>query len=390
MLLALCALPLVGSVAPRGLSFLPGAIGLIGFVAHYYIFKTRPVISKPALIIAGSTMVLALLSCIWSIDPSESLDRCIKIFPIFLGGVLLFSLVKEQDEVFFEKFPKYFVITMLLVASLNAFEMVTSGILHNLIRGQGYIYTDNLSHLNRNIVVMTLCLLPAFMILLSRKQYVLLALLVLVSGIAFAITDSQSAHLAFLVGLLTLALFPVRQKWAWGVLWALLSVLLLATPWLAQYMFNNLPQLIENIHWFSTGYAPQRMEIWDFVSRYALQNPLYGFGIEATKMVEEFDSQTLYHGVKNVLHPHNFAVQFWIEFGVIGPLFLMGIIAYIMSKIITLPRFSSKLSLAVFMAFISIAATGYGFWQSWYLGLVIMLFVYCLILTRSFDLENKV
>lgn len=389
MLLALCAFPLVGSVAPRALSFLPAAVGLLGFGAHYFIYKIRVEISKPALIIAGSTLALAFISCIWSIDPSESLDRCVKMLPIFFGGVLLFSLVRAQDEIFYEKFPKFFVIAVLLTASYNAFEMLTSGLLYNLMHGKGYEFVENLSHLNRNIVVMTLCLLPAFMITLRRKQYALLGALVIAAGLAFAITDSQSAHLAFLVGLLTLTLFPVGQKWAWGGLWAVLSALLLATPWLAQYMFDNLPQLIENIYWFSTGYAPHRMEIWDFVSRYALQNPLYGFGIESTKMVEEFDSQMLYHGVKNILHPHNFAVQFWMEFGVIGPLFLMAILAYTMRLIYRLSPAGSRLSLALLMAFISTAATGYGFWQSWLLGAVIMIAVYCNVLARSFDLEKK-
>src|SRR5436190_23671517 len=87
-------------------------------------------------------------------------------------------------------------------------------------------------------------------------------------------------------------------------------------------MFRILPPWIDHVPWLGYGqaFANNRLEIWDFVSRYALRHPLHGFGIEATRAVEAFDSQQIYQKKATILHPHNFAIQMWIEFGLIGGL----------------------------------------------------------------------
>ena len=140
--------------------------------------------------------------------------------------------------------------------------------------------------------------------------------------------------------------------------------------------------------WFQNSYSANRLEIWDFVARYALENPLYGFGIEATKAVEDFDTRMLYHEDTTVLHPHNFALQFWIEFGVIGALFISAVIYYLFQIASYLKAPAGKLALASILAYMSVAATGYGFWQGWYMGLMIVMAAYCVILNKL--VEDKI
>ena len=79
----------------------------------------------------------------------------------------------------------------------------------------------------------------------------------------------------------------------------------------AIWAFNNISAQVEAVPILGSGggYAGARMEIWDYVSRYALQNPLYGFGVEATRQVPSFGSTESYQEGQTILHPHNFVLQ---------------------------------------------------------------------------------
>ncbi len=121
------------------------------------------------------------------------------------------------------------------------------------------------------------------------------------------------------------------------------------------------------------------MEIWDFVARRALENPLYGFGVEATKAMKDFDTARIYHPTTQILHPHNFALQIWIEFGVIGALLASGFFTWLCVSISKLNIAEARQCLPALMACITLAAVTYGLWQGWWLGSFILLAVFCVL-----------
>jgi O-antigen ligase len=116
-----------------------------------------------------------------------------------------------------------------------------------------------------------------------------------------------------------------------------------------------------------------RLEIWDFISRRALQSPFIGHGTEATKSIT-FDTAQLYQPGKTILHPHNFALQLWIEFGAFGAALGAAFLGDILSRIYKFDLPLRRFSLALLMASLSVASTGYGLWQGWWLG------VFCLLI----------
>lgn len=388
---ALCAMLVIGVIVPRSLSFLPPVIGLLGYLGHWFVQKQRPALSKPAAAIAALIFVLVLLSSFWSIDFEISIERCLKMLPVFFGGVLLISAVQAQGDFFVKTFAKFFAFAVVFAFALNAFEMLSMGMIHSYIRDTEHIFTKNLSHLNRSVVISTLCIFPLLAIIKNPPENCKYRLLVYVAILSicivtvFALTDSQSVHLAFALGFLFYLFFPVEHRFAWKILQVFMILLILATPWLAQYLFAALPPLIEKMHWFQTSYAMDRLEIWDFVSRYALESPVLGHGVEATRAVEAFETKMLYHKSLNVLHPHNFSVQFWVEFGALGAVVLCALMIYLLSAMQTDNPLKSRMYLASFMAFMCVAAIGYGFWQGWHLGLMIMIAVYAMIMGRYLD-----
>lgn len=168
---------------------------------------------------------------------------------------------------------------------------------------------------------------------------------------------------------------------------AAIVVLTMTAPWIAIWLFDNYAQTIHNLPRMGNGdqgaSAGNRLEVWDFISRYILQNPLYGYGIEATRAVEEFDSAEIFQRGTTILHPHNFALQAWMEFGIFGALAASAFLVHMLGIIQTKFKYAAqRIYFPVFIVLVSIGSTGYGVWQSWWLGLILTAIAFSIICVR--------
>lgn len=146
---------------------------------------------------------------------------------------------------------------------------------------------------------------------------------------------------------------------------------MLTAPFFISYIYENFAQSMQDFPVLARAYAGHRLEIWDYVSRYALQEPLHGYGIEMTRATLDFDSQRQFLDENNVLHPHNFAIQIWVEFGLIGILTATGLMYAFFTTIEK--NFSiaqQKIILPTLMATLVPAAVAYGLWQGQWIGLM--------------------
>ncbi len=209
---------------------------------------------------------------------------------------------------------------------------------------------------------------------LERKRRLLLSGgLAALALLVLSATASQSAQLAFLLIAAVALLFPYRWPAFWYALAFVIAAAILGTPWLAEAMFAHLAPWVvaHRTQEISQAYIPNRMEIWDTVSRYALQSPWHGFGIDATRAVPAFDTQQVYQNDAKLPHPHNFAVQLWMEFGVIGALYGAGLMAFMLRFLMKQPsRAAQRIALPTLVACLSASAMTFSLWQGWWLGLL--------------------
>lgn len=385
--LALMALmPVLAVEMPRALAFGPALIGVAFFVAQAIKNKTMPAIPRASVVMILATIGLAALSIIWSIDPEVSLERTIKLCGVLLPGILLLgaaaALPLDNSKALLWIFPAGLALAAAFIISELVFDMP----LYCVMRGIDNPDTISKSVFNRATVTITFCAFPAYGLLrhytASRK---IRAAFILVLSALFLMTHSQSAQLAVVLGIITAFFFPYARKKAWMALFGLIAVLMLSAPYISIWAFNHLASTLDAMPVIGEkqGFAGARLEIWDFISRYTLSNPLWGFGIEATRTIDNFDTAQIYHGDSSILHPHNFALQLWMEFGLIGAVsgaLFLGAILHLMQKRLTPAQ--SRITLPVFIAALSVGATGYGMWQSWWLGLLLMTAAMCTIATR--------
>jgi O-antigen ligase len=386
----LCLMPVIAMLVPRFTG--PGTplIAVFGLGAFYYAHRRLPEFSRYTFLWALAFPALMALSALWGVAPETSFMRAVKTLPIVLSAPILWEMARTLDEKTMSYFYRLFPRTVIVAGCICALELYNAGPLYHFVHAiqQSTEKDFNLSPINRSVVVFTLSTFIALFCLRhsdypSRKKNILLAALAIVTGLVLYATTSQSAQLAFILGAIFYVAFPYAQKGAWLALAGILAVLLVATPWLAQFMFHHIAAHAGDYSWLGKSYANQRLEIWDFVSRRALERPLLGHGAEAARTIKDFDSAKLYWPTTKVLHPHNFSVQLWIEFGILGALVGAAFFADLLRHIQKLSIHHARTLLPLFVASLSVATTGYGIWQSWWLGMFCLLFGYAALVIRK-------
>jgi len=389
--LALSALILSVLVVPRNLGFSPSVLGLVFTGLYALVYKVRPRLFLPAIGMGVGIVALALASCLWALYPDAAWERTGKIAVVILPSLLLISVVAYIPLNHIGKYIRFIPMAYIIFLILLNIEIWFNYPFFRLTRGLDFGMTVKDHELNRTTVCAVLMLLPVSVLAMEffkGKQKLAMVFLTLLALPFLLKTDSQSAQLAALVMLAFFFLFPYRCRYSWFTLMAAFVVGILCAPWLASYLFTHHAATLHSLPGLGGGgaHVGNRMEVWDFISRFALQQPLAGFGIDVTKNVQTFDSKEIYQSGTYILHPHNFFLQVWIEFGALGAVLLSASLIYILNTLrarLSIP--AARIALPSLMALISVGLTGYGLWQAWWLGLIILVITFIIIAIRVLD-----
>jgi O-antigen ligase len=362
---------------PRSLAFAPGALALIALIAGFFIFGQRPqLLPRRYLAMLLTLLATGALSILWSVNPEVSSERVTKLAGVFIAGGMLPALALSLNEKGLKTGMNYICVALIILSSLTTIEIILDSPLYRLIRIQPPLIPVFDHVYNRGAVSVILCFFPAFYYARHVRKSMVLTLLLCLSVLSMILSvESQSAQLAILIGAIFYIGFPYRSSITLKGLLVLLCSLIIVAPYLSIWMFNELAPIFDELPFLGKGdgFAGARLEIWDYVSRYALQNPLNGFGIEATRTIENFDSGQIYQLGTSILHPHNFALQLWIEFGLIGVALGLCVTALILLDIKKMAHITQKrVALSTYMCALSVSAMAYGMWQSWWVGLLFL------------------
>ncbi len=372
-MILLAITPIISIYIPRFIAFWPLIIGLATSGWLLFIKKELFRISRLYYVTAGAISLLCLLSTFWSISPMHSIEDAIKVTAMLMFGGLLVSSFNALEFEDFKPHGWLFPAGLIVAALFCIFDLYTGLPIYKIIHSSGSV-EQNTSVMNRGIICCVFaffCTLPFIQNLEWRenRKFLLTAATGLVMVIMLSFSQSQSGQLAFTLGLIAFFAFPTRWKSSYVLLGLFLLATLLTTPFIVSFLYDHLIDQSESYTWFQEAYVGNRVEIWDFVMKYAMNNPLYGYGIEATNYVRHFDFEHIYNEKNTVLHPHNFSIQIWMEFGLIGismVITIFGILLYMLYK--TKDMLTRKSLTALFIVTLLIAAMTYGLWQSWWIG----------------------
>lgn len=145
--------------------------------------------------------------------------------------------------------------------------------------------------------------------------------------------------------------------WAPRVMGGLVAFLFLAAPgilWITRHygLFDALKAAVP-LSW------SQRMGYWSHAADWISDHPLRGWGLDA--------SRSFSPGIR--LHPHDAALQIWLELGLIGAVAAAVFWAVVLGGQSTPDRDPARVTrVATAVTYLTFAAVSFGVWQEWWLA----------------------
>lgn len=239
-------------------------------------------------------------------------------------------------------------------------------------------------HFDRGATVASILLWPAIYGLVRRDQGRAAVGLFLITSIAVGISYSLAAKAALIAATFAAAISWKRPKSGTIATGILMVAIFIAMP----FVGSAIPSHEVTAQW--KGINPSthhRLTIWKHVSELISADPWIGHGIETSRILGNKQSITAYlPGRPPVteallpLHPHNTALQIYLELGAIGALIGGAALTVIIWRIArsSFDRLYSAASLATFASIYSIAMLSYGAWQTWWLSTILCSVVFML------------
>ncbi len=380
---------------PRALTFLPSSVSLCGLVYLYIVNRRVPLPDLKFVLFFAGFLALAAASSLWAPDPSFTLEKASKVGGIFLAGLITLTFARAFDRVSHqEKLIVALVVVCAVAAGFIAYEYATLFQITRHVLGieseLRYEWPQPIKSafiFNRSSVFLVLLCFPVLLMLWtgnhSKRTKTLLS--ALLGAALFALLATSNSQTAFIAAVLALPMlfYPAHRKKArYLILWLSLTAMLCA-PLFAPFMKSILPPEMENAEegFLAEASIPHRIEVWTFMSEQIMQSPFYGHGMESTR---ELRAGYIMPRMRTdqVLHPHNAALQIWVEFGIIGMALVMAYVSYVFRKLEAMPPLMQKYNIAFYVVLLGVLSIAYGLWQTWLIGMIFTLYGLGIIASR--------
>lgn len=365
-------------VLPRGVAALVSTAGLC---AAGLVLSAGGIRLTRTLLVVAMLLACLLLwgttSALWSVNPVRSLVVAARLAGLFAVGL---ALAAGSDLV---AAPRRLTLPLLIGMALGiamvAVELATAGALSSLFSNRGYRPTQ----LNQASISLALLVLPASALLISLGHAVFAILLAAVTAATVYGSAGTAAKAVLLAGLaIGLLLYRARPVVARLAL-AISVAAIIAAP-LTFSRLERLPGLGETADRFKIS-AGHRLLIWSFAGDRIAERPVTGWGLDSSRAIPGGDDPIRPRETWMPLHPHNAALQVWLELGAPGAaLFalLAAIVWGALARVEWPPLFAAAAGASLTIAFVGCFAT-YGIWQEWWIGTLSFSLFLVLVMARA-------
>lgn len=330
-------------------------------------------------------MLFGLLSTIWSISVSSSLEQSAQTLGVVAIAMVLLAACRSLEQRDVEHLFTWLVIAVVLAAGLIIFERVSDFMILRSVASIGRLEEGAFFNQSASILVVSLWLpLVSLRRLGARKFFAIGVFSIAVVGAAVWLTASTTAQVALVGGGLSLVLayfFPRMIAYIPAFSVALIGLFgpsLLTDPATKELIWSN-------IEVFEPSFQ-HRLVIWEFVAHRIQEYPLLGWGLETAGYLPggAADAGLMLQGTwpdvaKTLagfsilpLHPHNAALQIRLELGPVGLFLVVWLLVRAGNGIVRhlsgLPRAAASASL---LALTLLALSSFGVWQTWFLCLCV-------------------
>ena len=309
-------------------------------------------------VVLGGLLLIAGISAVWSLSPDLTFDKLSRTALATIAGLVFFTAMKGLGGETTKRVATCFVVGIGIALILIIIERASGGL---LIRGSGTDLTQNsfLNQFNRPLSIMAVFMWPAVVILVQWGRFWGIGAIGLFICILSAFS-SVAAATAIGAGTLVFAVvycFPRMGALVVGV--ALAASVLLAPTIDRQLPVIDLPRS-----------AYHRLLIWEFTTARIDDRPILGWGFNTSRVMPGGQENLDVSEIAMPLHPHNAALQWRLELGILGALFGAGLILVSteMARRYAAGRVARAGAVAAIVSTFVIAMFSFGAWQTWWVS----------------------
>ncbi|HTP81843.1 MAG TPA: hypothetical protein VMQ11_02805 [Alphaproteobacteria bacterium] len=344
-------------------------------------------------VLFAAFVIWGVIGMAWSLDAMASLATAGKLALMAALGLLLLQVARDLDPACSRLATHASLWGLIVGLGFMAIEVFFGSpithFLYEVLRLPHAVYPSMLDPAATVLVLVTAYVTGE---LLSRKRFGPALIIGAVAVTLALLSESMAAGLAGVVAV------PVLAAVYWGGpsigrgLAILSAVAILAAPLLPSRVLGP----IQEHNWDAVASIYQRIGIWRFTETRIDERPVLGWGLDAARRIpgghdgikaENMHVQnpvvreklTRYFNSGNIeqmpLHPHDAALQIWLEAGGIGAgLTAVFVVVTLFGAAGRWPvnRVGSAAAFAFGFAALVVCALSYGIWQTWWLAILFL------------------
>lgn len=355
-------LPPVMVLAPKGVVPLVAALALAALLRCWASGTWPRLVARPLAGALGLLLLWAAVASFWSFEVWGALLLALRLTAVVAAGfwliVCAFELGKEEQQ----GVVRWLLLGFALALGVMVFELALDSPLGRLLESLGFGDQTKSSRFNRGSTYLAILVWPLAAALWHRGLRAWALALPAGLILLFIPQESLSAVFSLSAALLFLGLaaaWPRIGRWMLAA--AVVLGVLVVPPLMAGIDRTSLevtdPRIHSSIH---------RLYIWSFTGERILERPLFGWGFNASRDMPRGDVEPFREGEKRVMsvHPHNAALQIWLELGIVGAGLALAPLLLLLSAIARLGRVDQAFALTMFVCAFAIALVSYGIWQN--------------------------
>jgi len=316
------------------------------------------------------------LSALWAVAPGHSLLIALRLAGLFAAGLALIAAASEIAAPM--RLLLCFVAGLAIALALAVVQLRTQGALTNPLSHREFIEPA----LNQAEDGFAFLILPLTATLILRRQRILALVLAVVTVAVIGVLVGDAARVAFIVGVVVAALLyrwrdRLTQAAAVASLVLILTAPQLFPPLAGITIARDAAAEIKFSAW-------HRLEIWSFVGARIAEKPLFGWGLDSARAIPGGTDLTPEGRPWLPLHPHNAALQLWLELGWPGAVWLALFIGGLWLAVGAAPwplLYAAATGGSLVTALL-VALGSYGIWQEWLISSEFLTLFVILVMAR--------
>lgn len=332
----------------------------------------------PVVVVLTGFLIVAALSVLWSHSPALSLDKLSRTTMAMIAGLVFITALKGLDGEVANRVSSCFLAGMGIALVLIIAERLTGGLMLRIEADQ----TQNMfiNQFNRPLAILSILIWPAVVILAQQRRVWGIGAIALFVCILLAFSSGAAAAAIGAGAVVFTAVYIFPRMGA-----IVVGIGLAAGILLAPAIDSQMPapkQIFESIDLPRSAY--HRLLIWEFATARIDERPILGWGLNTSRAIPGGQKNLDVSEKALPLHPHNAALQWRLELGILGSLFgaALFLVSTEMARRYAAGRVARAGAVAAIVSTSAIAMLSFGAWQTWWVSSIFLIAGFTILVCR--------